>query len=467
MASLVRQLGYGYARAMEKVSAQVFDGTGTGEIRVTCEGAALERLADLFELQGELKSLSEENYGRLKREIIQRGFSFPVATWRDSDGKLWILDGHQRTRVLRQLENDGWQIPSVPVVYVEAASLEEAKGKLLAAASQYGKLEEQGLYQFMSQGSIDLNELVDRFTFPDIDVPHFEASYFGDPAPAAGGKDGADPDAVPEPDEKKEPITQLGDIWELGEHRLMCGDARDAESVALLMDGQRADMVWTDPPYNVAYEGKTKDALTIENDSMNDESFYSFLFAAYTSMLGHTRAGGAIYVAHADSEGANFRRALQRSGWLLKQCLIWVKNSLVMGRQDYHWKHEPILYGWAPGAAHTWETDRKQTTVLEFDRPTRSTDHPTMKPVALVEYMVKNSSKPGDIVMDLFGGSGTTMIAAQQCSRRARLMELSPIYCDVIVRRFEEFTGQTAKLATSRDVTLRNRASQDADPVEP
>lgn len=227
----------------------------------------------------------------------------------------------------------------------------------------------------------------------------------------------------------------LGDIFEIGPHRLICGDSTQTDTFAKLFENQLADLVVTDPPYNVAYEGKTKDALTIANDSMSDDSFYQFLYDFYTALGSYTKAGGAWYVWHADSEGANFRSAMKNAGIMVKQCLIWVKNSMVMGRQDYQWRHEPCLYGWKEGAAHGWYSDRKQTTILEFDRPSRNAEHPTMKPIPLIAYQIGNSSKQGDIVADAFGGSGTTMVAAHQLNRKAYLVEFDPKYCQVIVDR--------------------------------
>lgn len=240
-------------------------------------------------------------------------------------------------------------------------------------------------------------------------------------------------------------MTQPGDLWLLGDHRLLCGSATSAQDVERVMGGDRAGLVVTDPPYNVTYVGKTKDALTIQNDTMSGVEFRTFLLDAYKNLFAVTEEGCGIYVFHADTEGLNFRGAMVEAGWKLAQCCIWVKQTLVMGRQDYHWQHEPVLYGWKPGAAHRWFTDRKQTTVWNFDRPSRSTDHPTMKPVDLISYPINNSSKAGDIVLDTFGGSGSTLIAAAKTGRRARLVELDPRYCDVIVRRFEEWSGQEAK----------------------
>lgn len=227
----------------------------------------------------------------------------------------------------------------------------------------------------------------------------------------------------------------LGDLFEIGNHRLLCGDSTQTDTFEKLFDGKLADLVVTDPPYNVAYEGKTKDALKIENDNMSNDSFYQFLYDFYTALGSYTKLGGGWYVWHADSEGANFRQAMRNAGIMVKQCLIWVKSSMVMGRQDYQWKHEPCLYGWKEGAAHNWYSDRKQTTVLNFDRPFRNAEHPTMKPIPLIAYQIENSSKPGDIVADGFGGSGTTMVASEQLKRVCYMVEFDPRYCQVIVDR--------------------------------
>jgi DNA modification methylase len=256
--------------------------------------------------------------------------------------------------------------------------------------------------------------------------------------------DGNDDEDVPELE--KDAVTQAGDLWIMGNHRLLCGDSTRLPDVERLMDGTKAHLLWTDPPYNVDYEGKTKDALTIKNDAMTPTEFRQFLRNAFAAAFAVTIPGGSFYIAHADTEGYNFRGALADAGWTLRQCLVWVKNAIVMGRQDYHWRHEPILYGWKPGGSHSWYADRAQDTVLEFDRPSRSAVHPTMKPVALVKYCMINSSKPGDNVLDLFGGAGATLIASEKVGRYARLMELDPNYCDVIVRRWQKFTGKQATL---------------------
>lgn len=252
-----------------------------------------------------------------------------------------------------------------------------------------------------------------------------------------------DADDAPEP--QKVAITKPGDLWICGKHRLLCGDSTSIEAIKSLTGGG-VDMWLTDPPYNVAYVGKTKDALKIANDKMGDANFRQFLRDAYVAADAVMKQGAVFYIWHADSEGYNFRGAAIDAGWEVRQCLIWKKQTLVMGRQDYHWKHEPCLYGWKGGAGHLWAADRKQTTILEFDRPSRNGEHPTMKPVALFEYQMLNNTKGGDKVLDSFGGSGTTMIAAEKNGRHACLMELDPIYCDVIVRRWQEFTGKHAVL---------------------
>lgn len=244
----------------------------------------------------------------------------------------------------------------------------------------------------------------------------------------------------------EDPKTKTGNIYKLGNHYLMCGDSTNAEDVKKLMNNQLADLIVTDPPYNVNYEGKTDNNLKIMNDNMEDNQFYSFLESAFINLYDSIKAGGSIYVFHADTEGLNFRKAMMSSGFKLAECLVWVKNAFVMGRQDYHWKHEPVLYGWKPGASHYFINDRSQSTVLEFDKPIRNEEHPTMKPIDLIAYLINNSSKKDETVLDLFGGSGTTMIACEQTNRKAFIMELDPRYCDVIVDRWEKFTNQKAEL---------------------
>lgn len=255
---------------------------------------------------------------------------------------------------------------------------------------------------------------------------------------------GSDEDSVPSA--PVTPNTKPGDIYHLGQHKLMCGDSTNLQQVTGLMDGELADMVFTDPPYNVAYEGS--DGQTIKNDDMDDEKFLQFCRDFCSSYMAAMKPGAAIYMFHADTEGANFRRAFLEAGFKFSSTLIWNKSSLIMGLRDYHWKHEPCLYGWKPGAAHNWYSDRTQTTVFDHAKGSGEDNkmHPTCKPVSLVEYFMGNSSKRNDLVLDLFGGSGSTLIAAEKTDRRCFLMELDPKYCDVIVKRWEQYTGQKAVL---------------------
>lgn len=237
----------------------------------------------------------------------------------------------------------------------------------------------------------------------------------------------------------------------------MCGDSTNIDDLEKLCENQLVDMWLTDPPYNVSYVGKTKDALTIQNDSMDNDDFRQFLRDCYSAANIVMKGGAVFYIWHADSEGYNFRGAAFDVGWQVRQCLIWNKNAFVMGRQDYHWKHEPCLYGWKDGAGHLWASDRKQSTVINFDRPMRNSEHPTMKPVELFEYCMLNNTKGQDLVLDSFGGSGTTLIAAEKNNRIARIMELDPKYCDVIVNRWQTMTGKKAKLEkTGQEFSLKN-----------
>src|SRR5690554_4995227 len=324
-----------------------------------------------------------------------------------------VLGGNMRLKALKEL---GYK--EVPKEWIKSADdLTEDEQRRFIIKDNVGFGEHDWE---MLQAEWDLSELEDW----GLDVPEWETEEV-----LEAEEDGFDT-TPPE-----EPKTVLGDLYEIGEHRLLCGDSTQTDTFERLMDGELADMVITDPPYNVAYEGKTKDALTIENDSMGNDDFYKFLYDFYTALSTATKKGGAIYVWHASSEIINFAKAMVDAGWLLKQQLIWVKNTMVMGRQDYQWKHEPCLYGWLAGDSHKWYSDRKQTTVINFDKPQRNGEHPTMKPIGLFGYQIENSSKQGDIVIDAFGGSGTAMVACEQLKRKARIIEYDPKYCDVIVKR--------------------------------
>ncbi|MFA5162102.1 MAG: DNA modification methylase [Elusimicrobiales bacterium] len=248
------------------------------------------------------------------------------------------------------------------------------------------------------------------------------------------------------PDKPGTAITKPGDLWLLGDHRLLCGDSTGEAAVNRLMDGAKADMIFTDPPYGIAYVGKTKKRLTIQNDAMSDADFSAFLGKAFNAMRKVCDGGTPYYVCHADGKTMLFRQTLLDSGFEVKQTVIWAKQSFVLGRQDYQWQHEPILYGWAAGASHKWYGGRAETTVWEIPRPTRSEEHPTMKPVELCARAIRNSSRKGDVVLDLFGGSGSTLIACEHTGRKACLCEIDPLYADVIVKRWEQATGRKAEV---------------------
>ncbi|PKK88392.1 MAG: DNA modification methylase, partial [Tenericutes bacterium HGW-Tenericutes-7] len=249
-----------------------------------------------------------------------------------------------------------------------------------------------------------------------------------------------DDDFDPSEELTETPYTKKDDIYLLGNHRVMCGDATIKESVDKLIQDEKVDLTFTDPPYNVDYEGT---AGKIMNDKMEDNTFYLFLLQAFKNMFDHTKPGGAIYVCHADTEGINFRTAFKNAGFKLAECLVWVKNALVLGRQDYHWRHEPILYGWREGAAHYFIDDRTQDTIWEYNKPKRNEEHPTMKPLELCGRAIANSSRVGEIVLDLFGGSGSTLISSDQLQRKARLMELDERFVDVIVKRYIKYKGSS------------------------
>jgi DNA modification methylase len=368
---------------------------------------------------------SEAQVAQIAGSIREFGFTNPVLI----DGENGIIAGHGRIMAAQKLG-----LAEVPCIRLDHLTETQRKAYVIAD----NKLALNSGWDD-SMLALELAELQDD-NF-DLSLTGFDESELADLlAETIEGE--TDPDEVPEP--PVDSVTVLGDVWVMGKHRLLCGDSTSIDDLRKLCGEQDVDMWLTDPPYNVAYEGKTKDALTIQNDSMTDDSFRTFLRDAYVAADAVMKQGAVFYIWHADSEGYNFRGAAHDAGWKVRQCLIWKKSTMVMGRQDYHWKHEPCLYGWKEGAGHLWATDRKQTTILEFEKPSRNGEHPTMKPVALFEYQMLNNTKGGDIVLDSFGGSGTTMIAAEKNGRIARLMELDPKYCDVIVKRWQDFAGKQA-----------------------
>jgi DNA modification methylase len=374
---------------------------------------------------------SDEQVAQIAASIREFGFTNPVLV----DEANGIIAGHGRVLAARKLK-----MTEVPCIRLSHLTEAQKRAYVIAdnkLALNAGWDEAMLKLELADLKALDFNLDLTGFNADEIDALLAE--------PRTEGL--TDPDDTPEL--PVEPVTRLGDVWVCGQHRVMCGSSLEMTAMERLCGVQRVDMLLTDPPYNVAYTGKTKDALTIQNDSMSDEAFRTFLRDAFVTADAMLKPGAVFYVWHADSEGYNFRGACKDTGWQVRQCLIWQKNSMVMGRQDYHWQHEPCLYGWKDGAGHLWASDRKQTTLLKFDRPSRSEDHPTMKPVALFEYQLLNNTKGGDIVLDSFGGSGTTLIAAEKNGRIARIMELDPKYVDVIVKRWEDFTGQKAVLEST------------------
>lgn len=375
---------------------------------------------------------SDEQIAQIAGSIKEFGFNNPVLIDKDNG----VIAGHGRLAAARKLG-----LKEVPCIRLE--HLTETQRKAYILADNRIALNSGWEAELLS---LELSELLDGGV--NLESLGFDADEIDALLNKIEPTEGlTDEDATPEVPE--EPVTKPGDVWILGKHRLMCGDSTSIQALEALCQDRAVDMWLTDPPYNVAYEGKTKDALKIQNDSMDDEQFRQFLRDSYVAADAVMKPGAVFYIWHADSEGYNFRGAAQDAGWKVRQCLIWKKQTMVMGRQDYHWKHEPCLYGWKDGAGHLWAADRKQTTILEFDRPSRNAEHPTMKPVALFEYQLLNNTKGGDIVLDSFGGSGTTLIAAEKNGRIARLMELDAKYCDVIVKRWQDFTGKQATLEST------------------
>jgi site-specific DNA-methyltransferase (adenine-specific) len=330
------------------------------------------------------------------------GFTNPVLV----DGVGGIIAGHGRVLAARQLN-----LQTVPCIRLSHLTENQTRAYVIAdnqLALNAGWNQEMLLLEIQALQAAEFN----------LDLLGFTPAELAALMPELVAPGLTDEDAVPEV--RPDPVSQLGDVWLLGGHRVMCGDATSIEQLEQLTAGALVDMWLTDPPYNVAYEGGTKDKLTIQNDAMGNADFRQFLRDAYVGADAVMKSGAVFYIWHADSEGYNFRGAASDTGWKVRQCLIWKKSSLVMGRQDYHWQHEPCLYGWKDGAAHLWATDRKQTTILEFNKPTRNGEHPTMKPVELFEYQLLNNTKGSDIVLDSFGGSGTTVIAAHKHGRLAR-----------------------------------------------
>lgn len=365
------------------------------------------------------KKHPKEQVNRIANSIKEFGMCDPIGVWGKDN---LIIEGHGRLMALKKL---GYT--EAPIIRLDHLSEEQRKAYTLAHNKS---AESEWDFEILSD---ELKSIV------DIDMMDFGFDL---------SLDEEEPKVIEDeiPEIPVEPKAKYGDIYQLGNHRLMCGDATVLEDVRTLMNDNKADLLLTDPPYNVDYEGKTKDSLKIKNDNMGDNQFKQFLTDSFSNANEVMKEGASFYIWHADSEGYNFRSACKDVSWKVRQCLIWNKNTMVMGRQDYQWKHEPCLYGWKEGASHNWYSDRKQTTILEFNKPNKSELHPTMKPLDLFAYQMKNSTAKGDIVLDLFGGSGTTLMVSEQLDRNAYVMELDPRYVDAIINRWENMTGSKGVL---------------------
>lgn len=422
-------------------------------------------LSVLVPYERNARTHSPAQVAQIAAAIREWGFTNPLLV----DESDRIIAGHGRLEAARLLG-----MGQVPVIVVAGLSDEQRRALILA---------DNKLALNAGWDAELLREEIEALRLADFDLAltGFDAGEVLDLLGGSGS--GKDPDSAPAA--PSIPFSAPGDVWTLGPHRLVVGDSTSPDAYDALLGSEKVDVVWTDPPYNVAYEGA---AGKIQNDAMGDAAFLQFLRDAFTSMVIACKPGAAVYVAHADTEGLNFRRAFLEAGFKLSGVIIWRKDSLVLGRSDYQWQHEPILYGWAKGSRHRWYGGRKLTTVqalgeaspfaqaedgswvvrvgdralvirgdvkveevvpsvIDEPRPRRSAEHPTMKPVALIERMLKNNARPGDLVLDPFGGSGSTLVAADRMGMAARLIELDPRFADVIIRRWQEYTGRRAQRA--------------------
>lgn len=375
---------------------------------------------------------SAEQILKLRSSLREFGFVNPIIIDKDFN----IIAGHGR---LMAAKEEG--IKEVPCVFADFLTEAQKKAYILAdnrMAMDAGWDEEllkiemeelQNLGYDLGYTGFDEKELAELFGIDDKEVED----------------DDFDLTAALE----KASFVEKGDVWFVGKHKLMCGDATSSEDVSKLMEGKKANLILTDPPYNVAF--KSSDGLTIQNDSMGNNDFYNFLYSSFKNMAEHLENGGAAYIFHADTEGLNFRKAFIDAGFHLAGCCIWVKDSLVLGRSDYQWQHEPVLYGFMQNGKHPWYSDRKQTTIWNFDKPKKNSNHPTSKPLDLLAYPIKNSTQANAIVIDTFGGSGSTLMACEQMNRICYTMELDEKYASVILRRYVEDTNDSENVYVIRD----------------
>lgn len=374
----------------------------------------------------------DKEYEKIKNSILEFGYVEPIIVNYD----MTVIGGHQRLTVLKDL---GYK--EVQCVVVEIKDETKVKALNIALNKITGVWNEQLLADLIS----DLQKSNFNIDFTGFEPPEIEQLFS-----KIHNKEIKEDDFDVDEALKKPLISKKGDLWLLGRHRIYCGDSTMPESYIILMDGKKANIVVTDPPYNVNVE---ESAGKIKNDNMPDGDFYKFLFAAFVNMEQNMESDASIYVFHADTQGLNFRKAFTDAGFYLSGCCIWKKNSLVLGRSPYQWQHEPCLFGWKKGGRHQWYSDRKQTTIWEYDRPRVSKEHPTMKPVALMAYPIQNSSMSNCIVLDPFLGSGSTLIAAEQAGRICYGIELDEKFVDVIVKRYIEQVGSADSVFLLRDAT--------------
>lgn len=391
--------------------------------------------------------LKGEEHDKLKKslkdspELLQYK---PLMVYAVEGGKFVVVCGNMRLRICQELHNEGVEgFDALPCF-------------VLNKDVPIAKIKEYAIKDNVQAGNWDWDELANGdWEVEELQDWGVDCSFLTDTEPVEEmpERKETEDDEYDENEHEIEAKCKLGDIWQLGRHRLMCGDSTDASQVAKLLGGTNIQLYLTDPPYNVAYgydgattEGHRKDGLVVLNDKMDNDKFEEFLANAFNAANANMEKGASFYIFHSDGYSYWFRKALINTVDLeLRENLIWVKNSMVLGRQDYQWRHEPCLYGWKKGASHNWFSDRKQTTVMEFDRPTKSVEHPTMKPIPLFAYLIQNSSQEGWNVYDSFGGSGTTIMACEQLGRNGFSMELDPHYCDVIINRWETYTGKKAE----------------------
>ena len=389
-------------------------------------------LSKLVPYVNNARTHSPEQLTKLRSSLREFGFINPVIIDRDFN----VIAGHGRIAAAKE---EG--ITEVPCVFVDYLTEAQKKAYILAdnrMALDAGWDEELLRIEIESLQGADF----------DVSLTGFGEDEIADLFCGDSEKDVKDDDFDLSTALEKAAFVERGDIWKVGRHRLVCGDATSAEDVAALMDGKKANLIVTDPPYNVAF--RSGSGLSIQNDSMENGEFYTFLYNSFQNMAEHLEKGGAAYVFHADTEGLNFRKAFVDAGFHLAGVCIWVKNSLVLGRSDYQWQHEPVLYGFLKNGKHPWYSDRKQTTIWNYDKPKRNKNHPTSKPLDLLGYPICNSSQENAIVLDTFGGSGSTMMACEQTNRICCMMELDEKYASVILRRYVEDTGDSENVFVER-----------------